>query len=238
MSLKHAVQFGLLALIAALAAEVNASHLAAMIVLIWTAAAFAFVSLAYLLGRPSLLMKRGNGSQPIMAWILLWPYLLFARFSLWLYRVTHRHSLRFAQVVPNLWFARRLTKTEIARSGVRWHAVLDLAAEFPRTAPAAAHYLSLPMLDGAPSSREQLSTAITWLDDQMQHGPVLVHCALGHGRSGSVVLSWLLTHQQVPDIKAGIAMLAARRSTFGISRSQTAGVERFAAMNSATSIAT
>jgi protein-tyrosine phosphatase len=85
------------------------------------------------------------------------------------------------------------------------------------------------MLDGAVPSEAQVRDAVAWIDEQGKSGNVLVHCALGHGRTGSVVVAWLLLHGHVADAKAGVAHLVARRSTFGMSKAQAAFVERLTA---------
>ena len=132
VSAKYAIQFGLMSLAAAVAAVFGVTGLVAQVVLIWVAIALAVVAIAYALGRPRLLMKRDDGSQPVVAWIVLGPYFLLARFSLLLYRLSNRGKVAVAEVLPGIWFARRLTGREMRRSGVTWSSVLDLAAEFPR----------------------------------------------------------------------------------------------------------
>jgi protein-tyrosine phosphatase len=231
VSARYATQFSLLSVAAVIAAFVGISHVAWRALLLWVAVAFSVVALAYATGRPRLLMKREDGSQPMVAWLILWPYLLFARFSLWLYRVTNRSAVPFAEAAPGIWFARRLTRAELLGSGVRWSSVLDLAAEFPRVAPKEMAYRSLPMLDGVAASERQLRDAVAWLDEQVTRGNVLVHCALGHGRTGSVVVAWLLLHGHVPDVRLAIAHLVARRSAFGMSKAQAASVKHLAREN-------
>lgn len=221
---KYAIQFGLMSITAAVAAVFGIASLPARVVLIWVAVALAVVAFAYLRTQPSLLGKRADGSQHWTAWLVLWPYFVLARLSFWLYRVSSRNQPPVAEVRPGVWFAQRLTRRELRDAGVKWTAVLDLAAEFPRVAAGHVRYRSLPLLDGAVPSATQIQDGVSWIDAQHQHGNVLVHCALGHGRSGSIVLAWLLRHGHVPDLKAGVADLKARRPTFGLSRGQRAFV--------------
>jgi protein-tyrosine phosphatase len=219
VSTNYAIQFGLLSIAALVGAVFGVTVLAVRIVLGWAA-----VSLA--LERPRLLMKRDDGSQPVLAWLILWPYFLLARLSLLLYRLSHRGDVAVAEVLPGVWFARRLTAREMRELGVTWSAILDLAAEFPRVASNGTAYRALHMLDGAVPPEAQLRDAVAWIDEQARRGNVLVHCALGHGRTGSVILAWLLLHGHVPDVKTGVAHLRARRNTFGMSRAQAAFVDR------------
>ncbi len=229
VSPKYAIQFGGMSIAAAFAAVTGVTTVVAQVVLIWVAVAFLVVAIAYSLGQPRLLMKRNDGSQPFVAWFILWPYFLLARLSLLLYRLSNRRKVAVAEVLPGVWFARRLTAREISKSGVTWSAVLDLAAEFPRVASNGVTYRALPMLDGVVPSEAHVREAVAWIDEQAKRGNVLVHCALGHGRTGSVVVAWLLFRGHVPDAKAGVAHLLARRSTFGMSKAQLALVERLTA---------
>jgi protein-tyrosine phosphatase len=194
-------------------------------VLWWAALAFAIVAAAYACGSTRILMKRQNGEQPLWGWLILWPYFLLARFSFWLYRITHRGDPAIAEVVPGLWFGRRMTAREAQAAGIQWAGVLDLAAEFPRARSTSERYLSIPLLDGAVAMNSQLQTAVAWLSEELPRGPVLVHCALGHGRTGSVVLSWLLVNGHIPDAATGVARLSSLRRGFGLSDAQLASVE-------------
>jgi protein-tyrosine phosphatase len=228
VSAKYAIQFGFLSLAAFLSAAFGVTVLAGEMVLIWVGVAFAVVAIAYGSGRPQLLMKREDGSQPMLAWIILWPYFLLARLSFLIYRLSHRSKVAVAEVLPGVWFARRLTRREIRDSRVSWSAVLDLAAEFPRVEIYGATYRSVPIMDGAVPSEEQLHDVVAWIDGQVAHGNVLVHCALGHGRTGSIILAWLLAKGHVSDVNAGMAHLLSRRSTFGMSKAQVSALNRFA----------
>jgi hypothetical protein len=226
VSKKYAIQFGLMAVAAVFGAVFGVTTLIAQVILLWVGVAFSVVAIAYALGRPRLLMKRDDGSQPVLAWFILWPYFLLVRLSLLVYRLSNRGNVAVAEVLPGVWFARRLTAREMRESGMLWSAVLDLAAEFPRVALNGAAYRAVPMLDGAVPSEAQVRDAVAWIDEQAKSGKVLVHCALGHGRTGTVLVAWLLVHGHVPDVKAGVAHLLSRRSTFGMSKAQVAFVER------------
>jgi protein-tyrosine phosphatase len=227
-AMKHVAQFGLMSIAAAISAAVGPSHILMRAAMVWVAASFLLVAIAYAIRRPSLLMKRTDGSQPIHAWIVLGPYFVLSHFSLLLYRLSTSQSVSAAQVMPGVWFARRLTAREISSSPQHWSAVLDLAAEFPRIELNSAAYRSLPMLDGEVPSESQVNDANEWIDTHSQNGTVLIHCALGHGRTGTVVLTWLLRYQHARDATAGIALLKAQRDTFGMSDEQIAFVERIA----------
>lgn len=216
----------MLSIAAALAATFGVTALSARVVLLWVASAFAIVAVAYAMNRPQFLMKRDDGSQPFFGMLILWPYFILARISLRLYCWVNRRNVAVAEVLPGVWFARRLTANEIRSAGVTWSAVLDLAAEFPRIAVDGVVYRSLPILDGAVPPESLVREAVGWIAKQSKEGNVLVHCALGHGRTGTVVVAWLLLYGHVPDVDTGVVHLRKRRSSFGMSAAQMKMVER------------
>jgi hypothetical protein len=194
-----------------------------------TALALAVVAVAYLGAGPRLLLKRTNGTRSLVSWPILWPYFVLTAFSFWLFRMTNREPA-FALVAPNLYLGRRLTAAEVRRGSFGWHAVLDLTAEFAEVVPLRRlpGYRSLPVLDATAPSWEQLQSAVDWLKDQVARGPVLVHCALGHGRSATVVGAYLLATAQVAGVKEALALMRSRRGGVGLHASQAVLLRRFA----------
>lgn len=66
----------------------------------------------------------------------------------------------------------------------------------------------------------QLRAAVTCIEESVKIGPVYVHCALGHGRTATVVLAYLLVTRQAATIREGLARLGALRPGVGLSRQQ------------------
>lgn len=224
-SFKYAILFLLMSVAAVTAAEVRSEPLLRTGLLL-AAISFLFVAVAYLRGWPWLLMKRPNGRRPWWAWVLLWPYFGLAWMSFWLVRQLHRRGAS-TEVAPGLWLSRRLGEREVRSSGIPWVAVLDLAAELPRGAPPELAYLSLAVLDGTPPSVEQLNRAIRWINEQRARGPVLVHCAAGHGRSATVVLAWMVSSGEAEDVESGLANLRRLRPGVALKPRQLARVREF-----------
>ncbi|WP_254510723.1 hypothetical protein [Anatilimnocola floriformis] len=188
---------------------------------------FAGVGLTYACDQPRWFGKLDDGTFEKLAWNRWVCYFLLIRLSLGIARLLNRKQPAIAEFAPGLWFGRRLTKREASQLPVEFAGVLDLAAEFSRVWVPTADYKSLPLLDGLPVSAANLRIALKWLAERRRCGNLFVHCALGHGRTGSIVLAWLLVKKQVPDAEEGIKKLQELRPGFGISTEQVASVEAF-----------
>jgi hypothetical protein len=228
---KYALFFWLLA-IALIALAITQPMLWLQLAIAYVALTFVLVGCVYALGRPRMFGKTPAGKQSLISWLAFGLFFLLSRLTLSLYRRVNHNQPPLAQVTTGLWFGRRLNAKEAKRVPVEFAGVLDLAGEFPRAPVNAKAYRSLPLLDGMPVSEGDLRTALTWLEETMERGPVLVHCALGHGRTGSVVLVWLLSRGQISTLEEGIARLKELRSGFGISAAQRERLEQFVDVSS------
>ncbi len=174
---------------------------------------------------PGALGKRPDGRRSPWAIPPLVPY--FALNAL-IFRAYRRLSPRppWTAVAPRLFLGRRPVAGECSE---RWPAVLDLAAEFPesRTLRAADRYLSLPVLDATAPTAEQLERALSWLDESISSGPVYVHCALGHGRSASVVIAHWLRRGVFASVEDAEAHLGWIRPGVRLNRAQRARLRDF-----------
>lgn len=225
--MKYAVTFHVLALLFVYAGVFAVAWLPAQLFCLIFAVTFVYVGFIYGLRRPDLFGKTPAGHLRLSSWFLLAPYLLLTRLTLWLYRATHRRQPPLAEVVPGLWFGRRPSVAELATAKVEFAGILDLAAEFPRCAAPAAHYRSLPLLDGMPVGASELAAGIRWVNDHRLQGPLLVHCALGHGRTGSVIVSWLVLSGASSDVESAKKLLQSLRPGFGMSSAQLQRVQEF-----------
>ena len=130
-----------------------------------------------------------NGTRVSLSWLPFGPYFLLNAAAFHAYRLLARGPA-YAEVVPNLILARRLSPRETVAVGCV--AVLDLAAEFAATRWShSIAYLSLPLLDATAPTPTQLQTALDWIATHITRGPVVVHCALGHDRSACVAAAYL-----------------------------------------------
>ncbi|WP_152798754.1 MULTISPECIES: diacylglycerol kinase family protein [unclassified Salinivibrio] len=181
----------------------------------WCAAAFFAVSIAYWRNQPRLFRKRQSGQLPrISQWVFA-PFFTFTHlYNRWARKRDVAPPVQ--QVAPGLYVGARLTYKDIPdlqTQGI--DGILDVTAEFESvdrfTQSQAVAYLSVPVLDHAYPSRSQLMRALQWLHQQRQAGhKVVVHCALGRGRSVMVVAAylWALSpHHSLEDVLGDIKMV-------------------------------
>ncbi len=196
MSKKYAITFLILAAaLAAMGVAAWGTIGLGAIAFGYTAFSFLLLAVAYGKGGVGLLGKSPDGRLRPSSWLLFAPYHALNRISLWLYRRTSREPA-LVQVVSNLYFGRRLSSRESCEL-LPHHCigVLDLAGEFSEVhrLREVERYRSLPILDGTAPAEELLWEAVGWLRELVPLGPVYVHCALGHGRSATVVVAYLLS---------------------------------------------
>lgn len=152
--------------------------------LLWPAAALAMVASAYWHLGASVFQKNSDGRMPWPAILLLLPYLLAAQASAWLYL---RRLPAFVMVDRHLAIG-----SKNAPASKHWHALLDLATEFPAQRRAGGHYRSLPILDLTVPSAGAIREALAFIRQHQGEQPVCVHCALGLSRSATIAAAWLL----------------------------------------------
>jgi hypothetical protein len=212
VSIRYAVLFLVLAAVALLIA-VRIDFWLVRLLAAWWVLDFGLLSAAYGGFGPRLLFKQRNGRRPKWAAFLYAPYFLLNELTFLVYRLTMRQPA-YVQIVPNLFLGRRLTSWEARCLRVlRWRAILDLAAEFEEVEYLRRErfYRSLPVLDTMPPRSEELSAGVDWLTKRVAEGPVLVHCALGHGRSATVVVAYLVATGAALTVAEGMALVRCKR---------------------------
>jgi hypothetical protein len=89
--------------------------------------------------------------------------------------------------LPLPWHRQRLARRRLS-------GVVNLCYEFPHPSgtPERVERLSLLTLDGTAPERERTLAATAWIENRLDRGPVLIHCAQGHGRSATLACAVLL----------------------------------------------
>ena len=78
-----------------------------------------------------------------------------------------------------------------------------------------------------PPSFDQIVQGIAWIEQQLQHNrTIYIHCAVGVGRSATLLACWFLYAQQM-NVAEAIRFLKSRRPQVGLTRIQVRRLEAF-----------
>ena len=181
---------------------------AATWLLVWPALSLALVALAFLSGSPRVFGKSANGRRSWTATLLLAPYLLFAR-VVWEVQTRISSEPACNSVNPPLIVARWLRGTELPH-GIA--AIVDLTSEMGASPAARQHrgYLCAPLLDANGLEPVDLVRLVLRLPPEPA-GPLLIHCANGHGRTGTIAAAWLIAHSDANTPEEALLNLTAVR---------------------------
>jgi protein-tyrosine phosphatase len=180
---------------------------------VWPAISLGVVSLTYLLGEVRLFGKRSDGTRHWFATVILFPYLAFAHI-VWLMQTVFSNEPCLNVVNESLIVARRLRTREFP-TNVR--NVCDLTCEFvePEWIRTNYVYICHPILDaGTVSATELIALAKSLVPDSK--GPLLIHCANGHGRTGMFAAIWLVVHGFVDSADDAFKLLQSVRPGIGL----------------------
>lgn len=201
------------------------SHIYFKLAWAWFALSFFAVSLAYLLNKPTIFRKRSDGTVPFyIRWVFM-PFL----WSTQLYNSWARSNdpvPALQKIDDGIYLARRLFPSDIhAIKSENISGVLDVTAEFSSLNWMALQsnidYLNIPILDHSVPTDTQIQRALNWIHTHKKNGrSVVVHCALGRGRSVFMVAAYLLS--QYPEAKPKEIMNKIReiRSTVRLNNKQ------------------
>ena len=222
---KYAFTFGVLSA-GALAAMMISEHSILKLVALNAALAFAGVSLGYGALGPRVFGKRQMALR-LWSWLVFWPYLALNYFSLWLFRRVANEA-PYHEVAPNVLLGCRLWPGDERDFSAGRKAVLDLTAEFPEVGFLQRDdYLCIPILDTTAPTTEELNRGVRFITEHASTTPVYVHCALGHGRSATFVIAYLLASGQAESVQAALSRLQKVRPGVDLHSPQLAVLEAY-----------
>lgn len=191
----------------------------------WAALVLAGAGSVYLANWTRAFGKRPDGRLSVLPALVWLPFLLFVRVVHEVQRLVLREDPS-NEVAPGLWVGRRPRVRELPPSVAL---VVDLCAEHPaaRGVPAAARYLAVPVLDATAPSPAELARIVEAI--VAAPGPVLVHCAAGHGRSAAVAAAAALARGVFADLPEAEAALRKSRAWIRLNHEQREAVRRYVA---------
>ena len=201
------------------------------LVLFWSAAALFAVSAAYISGYPQVFRKQEDGRIPVYVRWLFIPFLVGVQ----LYNLYARKTDKvpnIQQITEQLYLGTHLKANDIEKlksQGI--DCILDVTAEFDSLDWTSYRYdvayLNIPVLDHTSPTEAQLTTAINWLEQhQLAERKILVHCALGRGRSVFVMAAFLLASKQANSIEDAMQLIQSVRTTARLNKHQLRTLER------------
>lgn len=202
------------------------------VVTLWGALACVWFGIGYLFSRGELLFKSKEGRLPVWVKLLLLPVLVGVMvYNFFARRVDSAPPLQ--EVDDGLWVGRRLLPLDVPRLNEhRISAILDVTAEFdslPKALlPEGIHYLNVPVFDHDVMRMSQLRRAVNWIHEERRAGrKVVVHCALGQGRSVTVILAYLAALYPGRDHEEILEAIRQVRASVNPNRRQIRLVEEF-----------
>lgn len=192
-------------------------------IVLWPAAGTAMVALAYAGEHPRLLGKRDDGRIAAWSWVLGLP---IHAFSALIWRLQRAGGEAFAnEVAPGIWVGRRPLPGDLRTH--EFATIVDLTAEFAAVTAERDHpgYRCLPVLDGTLPETEALQAIVGPLVDAPD--PILIHCAVGHGRSAGVAAALALARGLHGDPQRAIAAMQEARPRIRLREHQRERLERW-----------
>lgn len=190
--------------------------------LLWPALSFLIVACGYLGLGAKVFGKRRNGTIAWYAFVYLAPYLVYT-WAVWhLSRILSTEDC-YNEISPGLYIGRRALAHELPPD---IEAVVDLTAEFPEPADVRTgrRYLCLPTLDASVPTDGRFKALLETVIRISE--PTYIHCAEGHGRSGTLAAAVLLCKGLATDVDEATIRLQQVRPRVRLKARQKALVSR------------
>ncbi|MCB1053510.1 MAG: dual specificity protein phosphatase family protein [Acidobacteria bacterium] len=167
----------------------------------WSTLCLSWFGLCYALHKPKWLLRKGKEGINTLYLLLNLPWLSVTYLIFGLERLFSREAM-WNQIGDTPLFIGAYPWNSGELGAFDW--IIDLTAEFPRSAPHHPGYCALPNLDGMPLESIPLPN---WKSTDT----ILIHCAQGHGRS-ALLAAFVLQHMGfVNDFHAGLALVRKSR---------------------------
>ncbi|HBK64951.1 MAG TPA: hypothetical protein DD000_15905 [Cyanobacteria bacterium UBA11166] len=188
----------------------------------WSGISFSIVGCGYGGLGAKVFGKKSNGSISKLSLSLLLPYLLLT-WIVWHIQRWISQSSACHQIIPGIWLGRRPFLPELPDN---IDLIIDLTSEFvePYNVIARKTYICIPTLDNSvpPDSSFQklIEIILSW------QGNIYIHCALGYGRSATVVAGILLAKGLVDNLDEAEKFIEAKRPGIKLSQEQKSLLKR------------
>ncbi|WP_350432041.1 diacylglycerol kinase family protein [Shewanella sp. H8] len=197
----------------------------------WVALSLGLVSSAYWFNSAGIFRKNQDGSIP---WYISWSFIPFLMgsqvYNAWARK--HDKVPAIQKIDKQLYLACRLFPSDVEQlKRENIGAILDVTAEFDALewtlVDENIEYLNIPVLDHSVPTVAQLNQAVNWLHTQVRKGNnVVVHCALGRGRSVLVLAAYLVCRDKNRQFTEVLKSINDIRQTARLNKWQLAGVEK------------
>lgn len=182
----------------------------------WCGISFLILGIAYAGLGAVVFGKQKNGKIHIISLGLMFPYFLLTWVIWHIQRLISQEDC-CNQIIPGIWLGRRPLDYELP---LNISLIVDLTAEFPEPPNiiSGKTYICIPTLDTQIPNKyifnKLIQTIANW------EGNVYIHCALGHGRSATVVAGVLIAKRLVNNLEEAEKLLKAARPGIKFSQVQ------------------
>lgn len=201
------------------------THWVVACALLWIAGSFGVVSFAYLANAPWVFRKKESGRVPLIIKLILLPFLLSAQaYNFWSRKRDTVPSIQ--KIDEHLFLACRLFPSDIeVLESNNIEAILDATSEFDGLGVLSESYdfdyLNIPILDHRSPTPEDVKRSVKWIHSHIQNSQsVVVHCALGRGRSVFLVAAYLLARYPAKTVREVLVEVNAIRGTARLNKTQ------------------
>lgn len=186
--------------------------------LIWAAGSFLFTAVGYARRSSKHFGKSSIGSLPVFTRLVTAPSISLNSLIL-----ATRPSEANKLGDTSLYLGRRV----VMRPNRSFEAVVDLTCEFTAAKwERQVTYFCAPQLDGVAPTQEELTTAVAAVRAAVREGPTLLHCAMGHGRTGTVAAAFLVDGGT--EVEQALTAVRLARPGLELADEQAAAVREFA----------